>query len=112
MPADTFEQLLDRAVTRAGIEPGYWDIWGVHHDTTAEAKQAILHALGISAANVEDLEQSLGALTRREWERLAPPSVVCTESSEQELPLNLAVQSLGERARLTIRREDGQSNEF
>jgi 4-alpha-glucanotransferase len=112
MPSDTFEQLLDRAVTRAGIEPGYWDIWGVHHDTTAEAKQAILHALGISAGNVEELEQSLGAHTRREWERLAPPSVVCTESSEQELSLNLPVQSLGERARLTIRREDGQSNEF
>jgi len=112
MPADTFEQLLDRAATRAGIEPGYWDIWGRHHDTTVAAKQAILEALGIAAGTVEQLEQSLAALTRREWERLAPPSVVCDDAGEQELPLNLPVESLGERARLVIRREDGQSNEF
>ncbi len=112
MPADTFEQLLDRAATRAGIEPGYWDIWGRHHDTTTAAKQAILEALGMAAGTVEQLEQSLAALTRREWERLAPPSVVCDDAGEQELPLNLPVESLGERARLVIRREDGQSNEF
>jgi len=112
MPADTFEQLLDRAASRSGIEPGYWDIWGKHHDTSTAAKQAILAALGIAAGDTDQLEQSLAALTRREWERLAPPSIVCGDSGEQELPLNLPVQSLGERARLVIRREDGQSDEY
>ena len=112
MPADTFEQLLDRAATQAGIEPGYWDIWGRHHDTTTAAKQAILAALGIAAGDAAELEQSLTALTRREWERMAPPSVVCDDAGEQELPLNLPVESLGERARLVVRREDGQSSEF
>ena len=111
MPADTLEQLLDRAASLSGIEPGYWDIWGRHHDTSTAAKQAILEALGIAAGNAEQLEQSLAALTRREWERLAPPTVVCGQSGEQQLPLNLAVESLGERARLVIRREDGQSSE-
>jgi 4-alpha-glucanotransferase len=112
MPADTFEQLLDRAATRSGIEPGYWDIWGHRHDTTPAAKQAILQALGIAAGDAQQLEQSLTALTRREWERLAPPSVVCGDADEQELPLNLPVESLGERAHLVIHREDGQSDEF
>jgi 4-alpha-glucanotransferase len=112
MPADTFEQLLDRIATQAGIEPGYWDIWGRHHDTTAVAKQAILKALGIAAGSAAELQQSSAALTRREWERLAPPALVCGESDEQELPLNLPVESLGEQARIAIRPEDGAASEF
>ena len=109
---DTFEQLLDRAAAQSGIEPGYWDIWGRYHDTTTAAKQAILRALGIAAGDAGQLEQSFAALTRREWERLAPPSVVCLESAPQELPLNLPVESLGERARFVITREDGQLHGF
>jgi hypothetical protein len=112
MPADPFEQLLDRAASLSGIEPGYWDIWGRYHATTIAAKQAILEALGTAAGNSRQLEDSLAALTRREWERLAPPAVVCGESGEQELPLNLPVESLGERARILVRREDGDSSEF
>ena len=112
MPADTFEQLLDRAAAQSGIEPGYWDIWGGHHDTTSAAKQAILQALGIAAGDAGQLEQSLAALTRREWERLAPPSLVCGESDRQELPLNLRVESLGERARIIIHFETGEAHEF
>jgi 4-alpha-glucanotransferase len=112
MPADTFEQLLARAASQSGIEPGYWDIWGRHHDTTTAAKQAILQALGIAAGDANQLEQSLAARTRREWERLAPPSVVSVEGGPQELPLNVAVESLGERARLVIRSEAGDSHEF
>ena len=112
MPADTFEQLLDRAASLSGIEPGYWDIWGRYHATTTAAKQAILEAQGTPAGNSDQLEHFLTALTRREWERLAPPAVVCGDSGEQELPLNVPVESLGERARLVVHREDGQSSEF
>jgi 4-alpha-glucanotransferase len=112
MPADTFEQLLDRAATLSGIEPGYWDIWGRYHHTTTAAKQAILEALGTAAANPDRLQQSLAAIARREWERLAPPAIVCGDSGEQELPLNVPVESLGERARIVVHREDGHSSEF
>ena len=112
MPADMFQQLLDRAASQSGIEPGYWDIWGRHHDTTTAAKQAILQAMGIAAGDAAQLEQSLAARTRRAWERLAPPSIVCIESGRQELPLNVAAESLGERARLVIRFEAGDTHEF
>jgi 4-alpha-glucanotransferase len=112
MSAHTFEQLLDRATSLSGIEPGYWDIWGRYHQTTTAAKQTILHALGMAAGSQEELESSLAALTRREWERLAPPAIVASESVEHEVPLNLPVESLGERARLAVRCEDGQSFEF
>jgi 4-alpha-glucanotransferase len=112
MPAETFEQHLDRAASQTGIEPGYWDIWGRYHDTTTAAKQAILQALGIAAGDANQLEQSLAALTRREWDRLAPPSVVCGESEEQSIPLNLPVESLGEKARMVVHCENGLSQEF
>jgi 4-alpha-glucanotransferase len=112
MSADSFEQLLDRAASLSGIEPGYWDIWGRYHQTSPAAKQAILQALGTAAGNSEQLEESMIAFTRREWERLAPPAVVGTDSGEQTLPLNLPVESLGERVRIVIHREDGQSSEF
>jgi 4-alpha-glucanotransferase len=112
MPAETFEQLLDRAASLSGIEPGYWDIWGRYHRTSTTAKQAILAALGIAAGQPDQLENSLAALTRRKWEHLLPPTIVCSAGSEQELPLNLPVESLGERARLVIHREDGESSEF
>lgn len=111
MPED-FEQLLDRAASLTGVEPGYWDIWGRYHPTTTVAKQALLKALGIAADDAGQLQNSLAALTRREWERLAPPTVVCVELGEQELPLNVPAESLGEPARLVIRPEGGTPSEF
>lgn len=112
MPSETFEQLLDRAASAFGIDPGYWDIWGQHHSITTEAKQAILSAVGVAADTAQELERSLAALSRREWERLAPPTVVARESSEAEIELHVPAESLGDRARVAVRREDGRTFEF
>ena len=109
---ETFEQLLDRAASAFGIDPGFWDIWGHYHTTTAEAKQAILRGLGFAADNLEELERSLAALTHREWERLLPPAVVARESAETELVLNVPAESLGQRAQFAVRREDGSTAVF
>jgi 4-alpha-glucanotransferase len=109
---ETFEQLLDRAASAFGIDPGFWDIWGHYHATTTAAKQAILRALGFAADNLEELGCSLAALTRWEWERLLPPAVVARETAEAELVLTVPAESLGDRAHITIRREDGQTAEF
>ena len=51
-------------------------IGGGRHTTSAAAKQAILRALGVAADSAADLERSLAALQRHEWERLLPPAVV------------------------------------
>ncbi|MGA2268652.1 MAG: 4-alpha-glucanotransferase [Bryobacteraceae bacterium] len=109
---ETFEQLLDRAASAFGIDRGYWDIWGHYHTTSTQAKQAILRGLGFAAGNLEELKRSLAALARREWERLLPPAVVARESAETELLLNVPAESLGDRARIVIRREDGSTVEF
>ncbi len=112
MPSDSFEQLLDRAASWFGIGGGFWDIFGHYHTTSVAAKQAILRALGVAADSVADLEQALATLARNEWERLLPPAVVAGEAGQVELPLHVAAERLGARARFVVRREDGESGEF
>jgi len=111
MPSDTFEQLLDRAASLCGIDAGYWDIWGKYHAITAQAKQAILRAKGIAVDDAETIGRSLAALARREWERLLPPAVVIPQSQKAELVLSIPSEFLGERARISVRREDGETAE-
>ena len=108
MPSETFEQMLDRAASSHGIGPGYWDIWGRYHATSTEAKQVILRAKGIDAANAEALERSMAALSRREWERLLPPCIVARQAGEIDLTLNVPAESAGAAARITIREEQGR----
>src|SRR5947208_23807 len=109
MPSERFEQLLDRAAAVLGIDPDYWDIWGNHHVTGKEAKQAILGALGVPANTAEELEAALSTLARREWERLVPPvTVVADDSAEVELQLNVPSGFERHFARFSIRWEHGQ----
>jgi 4-alpha-glucanotransferase len=107
MPAETFDQMLDRAAARCGIEPGYWDIWGRYHETTAVAKRAILGALGVDTGNAGEIERSLAALTRQEWQRIVPPAVIVSESAEPDLTLNVPAESLGDHARIEVLAENG-----
>jgi 4-alpha-glucanotransferase len=109
MSSSTFEELLDRAAALRGIEPGYWDIFGRRHATTTAGKQAILRAMGWAAGSVTELEQSLAANTRRQWQRLAPVTVVALENDAVELPLSLPVDSLGQSVTVEVRREDGHA---
>src|ERR1035438_5104113 len=112
MPSDSFEQLLDRAASWFGIGTGFWDIFGHYHTTSVAAKQSILRALGVAADSSADLEQALATLARIQWERLLPPVVVAAEAGPMELPLHVAAERLGARARFVVRREDGESGEF
>jgi len=109
--SESFQQLLDRAATLFGIEPGFWDIWGHYHTTSPETKQALLRAMGKPADDAEALERTLADFDRREWARLVPPAIVVSESVEPGLPLSVPSDALGETARITIRREDGHRSE-
>ncbi len=112
MPSESFDQLLDRAASLCGIEPGFWDIWGHYHQTTVEAKQALLHSLGMDASTPAALDLSLARRTRAVWERLVSPVTVAAESAAAELPLNIPAECLGDNARFTVTCEDGQTAEF
>ncbi len=112
MSSTTFEALLDRAAALCGIEPEYWDIFGRHHITTDEGKQAILRAMGWAAGSAAELERSLADHSRREWQRLAPPTIVALESEGIGVPLHLPAECLGDSVAITVHREDGETGAF
>jgi 4-alpha-glucanotransferase len=112
MAPETFEQQLSRAAAAHGIGPGFWDIWGHYHETAPATMQAILRAMGFPAETGEQLERSLAAETRREWERLLPPAIVTGESDFVEFAIQAPAERLGESAHIVIRREDGVSTEY
>ena len=112
MPSETFEQLLDRAAALCGVEAEFWDIWGRHHATSVAAKQAILRAKGFAADDAASLDRSLAAVARREWMRLLPPVLVQGETDAVMLSLNLPADSVGLRARIAVRPENGPASEF
>jgi len=94
MAPETFEQQLTRAAAAHGIGPGFWDIWGRYHETTPATMQAILRAMGFPADTSEQLERSLAAEARREWERLLPPAIVTGESGFVEFALQAPAERL------------------
>jgi 4-alpha-glucanotransferase len=112
MDSETFEKLLDRAAALSGIDPGFWDIWGRYHETTGAVKQAILRAKGFDVSSAAALERDLAERARRRWERLLPPVFVVSESAEHEITLCAPAELTGERACITVHREDGQSSAF
>jgi 4-alpha-glucanotransferase len=112
MPQDKFAELLDQAAAACGIDGGYWDVWGKHHASGPEVKQAILASLGIASSTPEDLERSLAEIARREWSHLAPPCLVASEADSHALALSLPVDALAEGAALTIRLEHGAAITF
>ena len=72
---------LDRLAEAVGIEPGYYDIWGDWHVVPAEAKRAMLDAMGLAADDESEVEASLAALDRRQWDRAVDPvSVIGSEA--------------------------------
>lgn len=72
---------LDRLAEAVGIEPGYYDIWGDWHVVPAEAKRALLDAMGLAADDERAVEASLAALDRRQWDRAVDPvSVIGSEA--------------------------------
>ena len=112
MSSSNFDELLERAASLHGIGSGYWDIWGQYHPTQGAVKQALLGAVGVPAGSTEELEQALAAETRREWERLAPPTVVTGVSPQTALPLNVPAELLGETAAITVQHEDGAVSKY
>ena len=108
---ETLDQLLEQAASAFGVEPGFWDIWGNYRSTNTATRQALLAAMGVASDTPEQLEAALAQRTRREWERLLPPSLVVSESGPRMLPVSLPAELSGARAVLTIRREDGTTND-
>lgn len=56
---------LHELAARAGIEPGYRDTWGNHHEASAHTLQAVLRAMGLASESPDAIATSLARLDAR-----------------------------------------------
>src|SRR4030095_15292297 len=63
----SWAELVDRLAGIAGLEPWYYDIAGVKHETTIESKVLVLSALGFDVSSVAAARSSLGRLEEEPW---------------------------------------------
>lgn len=89
-----------------GIEPAYFDIWGTRHTISAEAKVALLGALGVPATSDAEIAAGLKGLVDARWQRPLPPVLVVEEGQPVHLPLVLPADGSGTLAASVIA-EDG-----
>jgi 4-alpha-glucanotransferase len=89
----SWTSLVDRLAGAAGLEPWYYDLAGVKHETTLESKVLVLSALGLDVSSVAAARASLARVDEEPWRTpLAPCIVTRARSPEIDLflPANAA----------------------
>jgi 4-alpha-glucanotransferase len=72
----SWTDLVDRLAGVAGLEPWYYDLAGVRHETTVESKVLVLSALGFDVSSIGAVHASLARLEEESWRRALSPFVV------------------------------------
>jgi 4-alpha-glucanotransferase len=111
-PAANYPEALARAAKMWGIEASYFDIRGRRHQTSIEGQRAVLKSLGVAVETMEEAEDAIHERLLAEWSALAAPVVVETlTDAEAGLPVQVPVERLGAKLRITYRWEDGTRGE-
>ena len=79
----------------AGIEPRYWDIAGLLHETSPETMRALLQAFGLGAASDAEVIGSLAMLHDDKWREILPPVQVLRENEAGEITMRAPVTAAG-----------------
>ncbi len=107
-PSHSYEQAIGRAASLWGIQPGYWDIFGNYHATSAEVACGILRSLGVPCGSREELDQAIEERLWKEWSRALPPTIVVSENaSPRETEIHVPAECSAAEARIQIFCEDG-----
>ena len=102
---DGFKRLCERC----GITESYYDISGVYHVASLEAKQALLQAMGINIQNDQDIHHNLEKIWLRDWLVIvAPVHVYAHSNGEHGIALTLNASQTGQLIRWQIIEENGQ----
>jgi 4-alpha-glucanotransferase len=109
VPSLTEQEALARAAAFFGIEPEYWDVWGVRHVAEPDVVRAILTAMGVDCSCREALDAAVEEALWQEWSRPLPPVVVLSETA-REVPVNVPPDAA--EARITIRWEEGGEEHY
>ena len=88
----SWSEIVDRLAGVAGLEPWYYDIAGVKHETTLESKVLVLSALGFDVSSIAAARTSFTRLEEEPWRRTLAPFVV-TPATAPAIDLFLPVES-------------------
>ncbi|MEO5336354.1 MAG: 4-alpha-glucanotransferase [Magnetospirillum sp. WYHS-4] len=99
--------LLDRLADLVGIRPSYHDIYGGFHETTAEAKQAILEAMGYAVGDEAARAATLTALEERPWRNWLEATTVARRPTAPSVALSLPSADRDRTLRWELALEDG-----
>jgi (1->4)-alpha-D-glucan 1-alpha-D-glucosylmutase len=103
---------FDRLCAQNGIIDAYYDIRGVHHVASVEARCTLLKALGFQADSDAAVHTSLEQMHRRRWQEMVAPVTVYRENSrDQGIVLNLDEDQLNQPLQWFIRSENGASSQ-
>jgi (1->4)-alpha-D-glucan 1-alpha-D-glucosylmutase len=79
MPLTDLE-CFDQLCAQSGIVDAYYDIRGVHHVASVDARRTLLGALRIAANSDAEVSTSLDAIRRRDWQPTVAAVMVYRES--------------------------------
>ena len=88
----SWSEIVDRLAGVAGLEPWYYDIAGVKHETTLESKVLVLSALGFDVSSIAAARLSFARLEEEPWRRTLAP-VVVTPANAPAVDLFLPAES-------------------
>lgn len=103
IPADSLAELC----ALHGVEPEFWDIWGIHHVPSEAVRKAILASLGVDTSSSPSIEQSLASQRLSLWARMLPRTVVVGCGRACAVPIRLPERDLGAQIQVEFLLEDG-----
>ncbi|HUQ93593.1 MAG TPA: 4-alpha-glucanotransferase [Bryobacteraceae bacterium] len=109
-PLPDYQNLLEQASLRWGIEAEFWDIWGQRHVPSGDVRKSILRSLGVPCDSAEDLRQALQDLDTREWTRICPPVRVVSVQHPFAWPVRMKVEHAHAELDLSAQDEAGRIN--
>jgi len=104
---EAFKQLCERC----GITASYYDISGVHHVATLEARQSLLQSMRINVHNDQDIYHNLELIRLRDWQHtVAPVHVYAHSNGELGIALRLNLSQAREPIHWQIVEGNGQTH--
>ncbi len=103
-------ELVDRLAGVAGLEPWYYDLAGVKHDTPVESKVLVLSALGFDVSSIAGVRTSLARLEEEPWRRALAPFAV-TQAKSPSVDLFLPAEAAHRVHNWKMNLEDGDAAE-
>lgn len=104
---DAFNHLCERC----GITESYYDISGVHHVATLEARLSLMQSMGINVQCDQDIHHNLELIRLRDWQHIVAPAHVYQQSDgEHDIALVLNLSQTGEQIHWQIVEDNGKTH--